>query len=61
MILSPFLAEATLLSVGGGVLGLAIGFGLAQLLRLLVPGLPVQTPVLYAAACLDPVEALGAE
>ena len=51
-ILSLFLAEATLLSVGGGILGLAIGFGLAQLLRLLVPGLPVQTPLLYAGLAL---------
>ena len=51
-ILSLFLAEATLLSLGGGILGLAVGFGLAQLLRLVVPGLPVQTPVLYAGLAL---------
>jgi putative ABC transport system permease protein len=37
------------LAVLGGLLGLAAGFGLAQLLRLAVPALPVQTPVAYAA------------
>jgi len=47
-ILGLFLGEAVVLAVLGGLLGLAAGFGLAQLLRLVVPALPVQTPVLYA-------------
>jgi len=36
------------LAVLGGLMGLAVGLGLAQLLRIAVPALPVQTPVLYA-------------
>lgn len=51
-ILSLYLAEATLLSLGGGILGLAAGIGLAQAIRLFVPGLPVQTPLLYAGLAL---------
>lgn len=39
-----FLSEATLLSTLGGVLGLASGMTLAQLLHLYVPALPVKTP-----------------
>ncbi|HEU0202704.1 MAG TPA: ABC transporter permease [Burkholderiaceae bacterium] len=47
-ILGLFLGEAVVLSALGGVLGLAIGIGLAQLLRLAVPALPVQTPFIFA-------------
>jgi putative ABC transport system permease protein len=43
-ILLLFLSEATLLSLLGGVLGLAAGIGLAQLLQYYVPALPVRTP-----------------
>jgi putative ABC transport system permease protein len=43
-ILLLFLSEATLLSTLGGVLGLAGGIGLAQLLHHYVPALPVRTP-----------------
>ena len=43
-ILLLFLSEATLLSTLGGVLGLATGIGLAQLLHHYVPALPVRTP-----------------
>jgi putative ABC transport system permease protein len=46
-ILLLFLSEATLLSTVGGVLGVAIGLGVAQLLHFYVPALPVQTPVEY--------------
>ena len=50
-ILGLFLGEAVTLSALGGIVGLALGFGLAQLIHLLVPALPVQTPlsfVIYA-------------
>jgi putative ABC transport system permease protein len=47
-ILGLFLGEAVVLSAAGGVLGLAIGVGLAQLIRLAAPGLPVSTPVAFA-------------
>ena len=47
-ILGLFLGEAVVLAVLGGLVGLAVGLGLAQLLRVVVPALPVQTPVLYA-------------
>jgi putative ABC transport system permease protein len=43
-ILLLFLSEATLLSTLGGVLGLLVGIGLAQLLHHYVPALPVRTP-----------------
>ena len=47
-ILILFLGEAVVLAVLGGLAGLAIGIGLAQLLQLLVPALPVRTPIDYA-------------
>jgi putative ABC transport system permease protein len=43
-ILLLFLGEAVALSVVGGSIGLAAGAGLAQLLNLVVPALPVHTP-----------------
>ncbi len=46
-ILRLFLGEAVVLSALGGVLGLVIGIGLAQAVRLAVPGLPVHTPLLF--------------
>jgi len=46
-ILWLFLSEAVLLSTLGGVLGLALGMGAAQALRLYVPALPVSTPPEY--------------
>lgn len=44
-ILSVFLGEAVALSALGGVIGLALGMGLAQLIHLFVPSLPVHTPL----------------
>lgn len=41
-VLVLFLGEAVTLSVVGGALGLATGFGIAQLIKLLIPALPVQ-------------------
>jgi putative ABC transport system permease protein len=43
-ILGLFLGEAVALSALGGLAGLALGIGLAQLIALLVPALPVKTP-----------------
>jgi putative ABC transport system permease protein len=48
-VLMLFLGEAIMLSGLGGVLGLAIGIGIAQGLHLLIPALPVHTPWLFAA------------
>ena len=52
-ILRLFLGEAVVLALLGCLLGVAIGFGLAQAMRLLLPALPVSTPahfVLLAVA-----------
>ena len=46
-ILGLFLGEAMVLAALGGVAGLVIGIGGAQLLHLFVPALPVHTPWLY--------------
>lgn len=46
-ILSLFLGEAVALAAIGGAMGLALGFGLAQLITLLVPALPVHTPLSF--------------
>jgi len=42
-----FLVEAAALATAGGTLGVLAGMGLAALLRLAVPGLPVHTPLLF--------------
>lgn len=46
-ILGLFLGEAVALAASGGVIGLLLGIGLAQLIRLAVPGLPVHTPLSF--------------
>ena len=46
-ILLLFLGEAIALSALGGLMGLAMGIGLARLAHLLLPALPVHTPVLF--------------
>jgi putative ABC transport system permease protein len=51
-ILLLFLSEATLLSTLGGVLGLASGIGVAQLLHHYVPALPVRTPLEFVLLAL---------
>jgi putative ABC transport system permease protein len=48
-ILTLFLAEATALAALGGLLGLGLGAGLAQLLHLAMPALPVSTPWHFVA------------
>jgi putative ABC transport system permease protein len=51
-ILALFLCEAALLSSFGGLLGVATGLGVAQLLHLYVPALPVKTPIEYVFLAL---------
>jgi putative ABC transport system permease protein len=51
-ILLLFLTEAALLSTLGGAVGVATGLGLARLLHLYVPALPVQTPMPYVFLAL---------
>ncbi len=48
-ILGVFLGEAVVLSAIGGLFGLAIGFGLAQIVHATVPELPVHTPLEFVA------------
>ena len=51
-ILTLFLTESIMLVALGGLLGLILGMGLAQLLRLVLPALPVNTPWNFALAAL---------
>jgi len=46
-VLSLFLGEAIVLAAVGGLSGLVLGIGIAQLLHFALPALPVHTPVLY--------------
>lgn len=46
-VLSLFLGEAIVLAAIGGLSGLALGIGIAQLLHFALPALPVHTPVSY--------------
>jgi putative ABC transport system permease protein len=46
-VLSLFLGEATVLAAVGGLSGLILGLGIAHLLHLSLPALPVHTPLLY--------------
>jgi putative ABC transport system permease protein len=46
-ILRVFLGEAVILSALGGLMGLVLGIGGAWLLHLLIPAMPVHTPVSY--------------
>jgi len=51
-ILAVFLLEASVLSLAGGALGVATGFGIAEAMHWLLPGLPVETPLRFVAAAL---------
>ena len=46
-ILALFLGEAVALSALGGLFGLVLGFGLAQLIHFALPALPVHTPLTF--------------
>ncbi len=46
-ILALFLGEAVALSALGGLFGLILGFGLAQLIHFALPALPVHTPLSF--------------
>ena len=47
-VLSLFLLESLLLSTIGGLLGLAMGFGIAVAIKIIVPSLPVHPSMEYA-------------
>ncbi|MEM8932702.1 MAG: ABC transporter permease, partial [Acidobacteriota bacterium] len=47
-----FLVEAAMLAMLGGLIGAAVGLGITGLLRLAVPGLPLDVPLPYVAAAL---------
>ncbi|MFQ5507884.1 MAG: ABC transporter permease [Leptospirillia bacterium] len=51
-VMGLFLSEAVLLSVAGGLCGILIGVGGAQLLGLFIPKLPVTIPWLYSLLAL---------
>ncbi len=58
-ILGLFLGEAVVLAALGGVAGLVLGVGLAQLIHLVIPALPVHTPVLYAVLAIVLASMIG--
>ena len=58
-ILGLFLGEAVALSALGGLIGLALGIGLAQLIHLLVPALPVHTPFTFVLVAEAIAMAIG--
>jgi putative ABC transport system permease protein len=51
-ILWLFLCEAVMLSTAGGVVGLLAGMGLARVIHLLIPALPVHTPLGFVLLAL---------
>lgn len=51
-ILMLFLGEAVFLGALGGIAGLVLGIGGAQLLALIVPALPVHTPASYVVSAV---------
>ena len=58
-ILWVFLGEAVVLAVLGSLLGVAVGFGAAQLIRVFVPALPVTTPLLYVLLAVASSAVIG--
>jgi putative ABC transport system permease protein len=58
-ILGLFLGEAVALAAIGGVVGLVLGIGLAQLIGLFVPALPVHTPLSFVLLAEALAAAIG--
>lgn len=58
-ILGLFLGEAIALSAAGGGLGLVLGIGLAQLIHVAVPALPVHTPFSFVLLAEGVAVAIG--
>ncbi|MFH1144872.1 MAG: FtsX-like permease family protein, partial [Candidatus Eisenbacteria bacterium] len=58
-IVAVFLLEASMISTGGGILGLGAGIGLGQVLRKIVPDFPVQPPLWAVIAALVVSIAVG--
>ncbi|OIR17763.1 macrolide export ATP-binding/permease protein MacB [mine drainage metagenome] len=58
-ILSLFLSESVILASLGGVMGLLLGLGLAQLIRFALPTLPVHTPWSFALGALAMSATIG--
>ena len=58
-ILGLFLGEAVALAATGGLMGLALGVGLAQLIQLAVPALPVHTPISFVLMAEGLAAAIG--
>lgn len=58
-ILGIFLAEAVALAMLGGLLGLLLGIGIAQLAHLALPALPVQTPFSFVLLAEAVAVAIG--
>lgn len=58
-ILNLFLSEAVMLAALGGILGLLLGIGLAQVLRLALPAFPVHTPWSFAVGALAMSAVIG--
>ncbi len=58
-ILRLFLIEATVLSLAGGALGVSVGMGIALVLRRVLPGLPVATPLRFVVVALAVSIAVG--
>jgi len=54
-----FLSEAAALATLGGLLGVAAGLGICELLRTVVPGLPIHTPMVFLVAALAVSTATG--
>jgi putative ABC transport system permease protein len=58
-ILGLFLGEAVALAAIGGVVGLLLGVGLAQIISLFVPALPVHTPISFVLLAEALAAAIG--
>lgn len=58
-VLRLFLGEATVLAALGGLGGLVIGIGISRLLHVVVPALPVHTPMLFVLVAEGSAIAIG--